>query len=205
MPRRRASPRILGGRHILAQFCIDIGLADCTSVSLYDHHNVVGEMSEDIAIQTGVHLDHLDDHCSLLLSHGFAHRREAFDDRWAYHRMIELLDGYIFIDVHYNRVPEVHVYQDDWMKQIREDCIVVGVTGDKGQVAQLLNKPAIIFDDRKENVLQVIDAVVATVAGRDTTGGGGIGGHAEVEMEPDIFPVPFWLLGASPDFWYRPS
>ena len=72
--------------------------------------------------------------------------------------MIELLDGYIFADIRYNHRPVVHVYQDNWVHEICERCIVIGVRGDTGQVAQLLNKPAIIFDDREDIVRQVIAA-----------------------------------------------
>ena len=149
---------VAGGRCIFDQFCNDTGLVQCNSVSLYDHPNVVDQMSKNTAIEVGVDLDHLVDHCSFLLSYGFSHRRDAFDDCRTCYPMIELLDGYIFTDIRHNQSSVVHVYQDSWMREICKRCIVIGVRGDKGQVAQLLNKPAIIFDDREDNVRQVIAA-----------------------------------------------
>ena len=71
---------IASGRYIFDQFCNDTGLVQCNSVSLYDHHNVVDQMSKNTAIEVGVDLDHLVDHCSFLLSYGFSHRRDLFAD-----------------------------------------------------------------------------------------------------------------------------
>ena len=44
----------------------------------------------------------------------------------------------------------VDVYRDDWMGPMGPKC--VGVKGDKGQVASLLRKPTILFDDKEDNV-----------------------------------------------------
>ena len=42
--------------------------------------------------------------------------------------------------------------------QCRKQCAIIGMTGDKGQAASLLGKPAILFDDKEDNVLQVLQA-----------------------------------------------
>ena len=100
----------------------------------------------------------MNDHCSILLSYGFAHRQEAFDANRKGYEMIALLDGYIFTDVLRNPVADISVYQDNWMRHLCEDCIVIGITGDKGQAAHILDKPCILFDDKEDNLLQVIQA-----------------------------------------------
>ena len=120
-------------------------------------------MSKDAAITVGVALDHLDSHCSILLSYGFTFRQKAFDTGCEYYPMIEELDGYIFTDTRYNDSAAVHVYQNSWMRDVcddkdRAEGVIIGMSGDKGQVAELLNTPAVIFDDREDNVLQVQEA-----------------------------------------------
>ena len=57
--------------------------------------------------------------------------------------MLAEMDGYIFTDDRYNESAAVDVYQDDWMTGDRDDkgrrqCTIIGVSGDKGQVAELL-------------------------------------------------------------------
>ena len=67
-----------------------------------------------------------------------------------YWPMIAELDGYIFCDVDVRHFTTVDVYRDDWMGPMGPKC--VGVKGDKGQVASLLRKPTILFDDKEDNV-----------------------------------------------------
>jgi hypothetical protein len=162
--RRNSDPvHISDGEDILQQFFADTGFNECVSVSLFDHHNVVDLMSWDTAATVGIALSHLRSHRSYLLSYGKAHRRTVFHRDNEYNPMIEELDGYIFTDTFYNRSSTVTVYQDDWMRDDYDDnghnqCTIIGVTGDKGQVARILNKPAILFDDREDNVDQVLQA-----------------------------------------------
>lgn len=163
MSRHRGSAYIASGEDIFHRFCADTGLANCASLSLFDHHNVVDEMSWDTAVNVGVALSHIDNHCSFLLSYGAAYRRMAFDENRDCFPMVAEMDGYIFTDVRCNASAAVHVYQDDWMTGVRDDrgrrkCAIIGVSGDKGQVAELFDKPAILFDDREDNVIQVLQA-----------------------------------------------
>ena len=75
------------------------------------------------------------------------HRRGVFDPRAPFAPMISECDGHIFTDVRHSHSQEVDVYREPWMQP---NCI--GVVGDKGQVAQLLRKPALLFDDKEENI-----------------------------------------------------
>ena len=57
------------------------------------------------------------------------------------------MDGIIFTDYGVGRRDTVEVYHDDWMPPT-----VIGVRGDKGQVAALFGQPCLLFDDKEENV-----------------------------------------------------
>lgn len=151
------------GASIFRRFCSDLDLEHCSTISVFDHHNVVDQFSEDEAISLGVALDHLHDHCSVLLSYGFSHRQEAFDSTKRFYPMINELDAYIFTDLRHNRRFGVEVYQDQWMRDTcrrmnKPQGLIIGMCGDKGQVAELLGKPIIFFDDKEENVVQVLQA-----------------------------------------------
>ena len=133
------------GQELLQQFCLESGITDSVSMTLFDHHNVVDEMSYDTAARVGVELSHLENHASILLSYGHRHRKATFDETRACFPMIAELDGYIFTDFRCNWNASVHVYQDDWMNEAyhdngRRQCAIIGVRGDKGQIAGLLSK-----------------------------------------------------------------
>ena len=87
---------ISSGRDILQDFLFDTGIDECSSISLFDYHNVIDEMKEDEAKKLGVDLDHLMDYRSVLLSHGHMHRRETFCQERAYFPMVVEMDGYVF-------------------------------------------------------------------------------------------------------------
>lgn len=189
---------------LLQQFCDETGVTNSASVSLFDHHNVIDEMDWDTAKKVGVALDHLKDHASVLLSYGHSHRREAFlDDRPCY-PMIAEMDGYIFTDVPQNSTNVVRVYQHDWMKNICNDrgyaqCAIIGVSGDKGQAASLLGKPAILFDDKEENIRQVLQA--------DERNAGclvRVGSNASRPIRWSAF-TPFWTAYAPPSVSMDPA
>ena len=162
MPRRQ-NVVVSSGRNILRQFCWDVGIDECASISLFDHHNVIDEMKENEAKKLGVDLDHLMDHRSVLLSYGHMHRRETFYQDRPYFPMVAEMDGYIFTDTTRGQTEKVAVYQHEWMRNVCDDkgyeqCTIIGMTGDKGQAASLLGKPAILFDDKEDNVCQVLQA-----------------------------------------------
>ena len=155
---------IWSGEPIFRRFCSDLDLQHCSTISVFDHHHVVDQLDEDEAISLGIALEHVDDHCSILLSYGFSHRQEAFDSTKRFYPMINELDAYVFADFRHNRSYGVAVYQDQWMKDTcrrmdkPQSLINIGMRGDKGQVAELLGKPIVFFDDKEENVLQVLQA-----------------------------------------------
>ena len=59
-------------------------------------------------------------------------------------------DGHIFTNIERNDSNQVEIYQEKWMRRDSPACI--GVKGDKGQIAQLLQKPVLIFDDKELNI-----------------------------------------------------
>ena len=145
-------PHIWRGESIFRRFCSDLDLQHCSTTSVFDHHNVVDQLSEVEAISLGVALEHVDDHCSILLSYGFSHRQEAFDSTKRFYPMINELDAYVFTDFRHNRRYGVAVYQDQWMKDTcrrmnKPQSLIIGMRGDKGQVAELLGNPKPAVND----------------------------------------------------------
>ena len=114
---------------------------------MLDHHGVIDTMSFDQACQTGVDLDHCDDVTTFMCSFGKRHRRDALSTSAAYHPMVAECDGHIFTDYREGYHCDVDVYREPWMES---NC--VGIRGDKGQVADLMRKPVLLFDDREENI-----------------------------------------------------
>ena len=115
---------------------------------MFDHHNVVDELEENKAKKLGVDLDHLVEHRSGLLSYRHMHRRETFCQERPHFPIVSEMDGYIFTDKRWGQSTEVRVYQHPWMRNVCDDkgyeqCAIIGMTGDKGQAASLLGKPAI--------------------------------------------------------------
>ena len=117
------------------------------AAALFDHHHVVDTLSRPEACTVGVELDHNEVVVSYLCSFGREHRQKPFFEDVPYRPMIAELDGFIFTDYRVGRRDRVDVYREPWMTP---SC--VGVSGDKGQVASLLRRPAILFDDKEDNV-----------------------------------------------------
>ena len=69
------------------------------------------------------------------------------DTSAAYHSMVAECDGHIFTDYREGYHRSVDVYREPWMAT---NCVVV--RGDKGQVAELMRKPVLLFDDNEENI-----------------------------------------------------
>ena len=118
-----------------------------TAAALFDHHHVVDTFSHREACTVGVELDRNPAVVSYLCSLGREHRQRAFLEDVPYRPMIAELDGFIFTDDRHGKGAYVDVYRERWMTP---NC--VETRGDKGQVASLLGRPAILFDDKEENV-----------------------------------------------------
>ena len=151
------------GGGLFHRFCQEVGVNECDSISLFDHHNVIDELRRNTAIKVGLDMDHFDEQCSVLLSYGHMHRRNVFSRENDWYPMVAEMDGYIFTDVRRGQSERVEVYQNSWMREIchergYEPNSIVGMTGDKGQAAYLLGRPVILFDDKEENVSQVLSA-----------------------------------------------
>ena len=82
-----------------------------------------------------------------MCSYGHEHRQRSLDPRNGYYPLVAECDGYIFTDHRAGFYGNVDVYRDPWMPL---NCI--GVRGDKGQAADLLKKPVLLFDDGEENI-----------------------------------------------------
>ena len=61
--------------------------------------------------------------------------------------MIQVCDGFIFVDKRRGPTDTVDVYREPWMAH-NTVCIV----GDKGQAAALLRKPTLLIDDKPRNI-----------------------------------------------------
>ena len=118
-----------------------------TAAALFDHHHVVDTLSHPEACTVGVELDHNPVVVSYLCSFSWKYRQRAFFEDVPYRPMISELDGFIFPDYRFGRDKDVDVYRERWMTP---NC--VRISGDKGQVASLLRRPAILFDDKEANV-----------------------------------------------------
>ena len=147
---RSVSVGIRHGNAVWNNFWSPLQHAD--TLGIFDKHHVLDTMWFDEAAYVGVELDHIEGMAGITCSRGRKWRQQLFapDAPWA--PMVAECEGYVFTDypVGYHR--DVDVYREDWMA---ENCI--GVRGDKGQVASLLRRPCILFDDREDNVQQLLD------------------------------------------------
>ena len=140
---------IRGGNNVWNEFlqATQSCRSSITAAALFDHHHVVDTLSHLEACTVGVELDHNPMVVSYLCSFGWKYRQEAFFEDVPYRPMIAELDGFIFTDYRFGRNADVDVYRERWMTP---NC--VRISGDKGQVASLLRRPAILFDDKEANV-----------------------------------------------------
>ena len=140
---------IRSGGGIWREFCSVSGASHAPSgiVAMLDHHGVIDTMSFDEACQTGVDFDHCDALTTFMCSFGRRHRQDALSVDAAYHPMVAECDGCIFTDYREGYHRDVDVYREPWMGP---RC--VGIRGDKGQVADLMRKPVLLFDDNEENI-----------------------------------------------------
>ena len=147
-PRERL---IRSGRGTWREFCeaINLDYDPDGVVALFDKHHVVDTLSFEEAVNTGVYMDHLEGVTTLLCSYGKSHRRETFDRDQPWSPMVNECDGHIFTDMREGH-PMVDVYREPWMS---DTC--VAIRGDKGQAAQLLGKPVLLFDDDVANIASV--------------------------------------------------
>ena len=142
--------RISSGAEIWNEFVGSTGLDRANAVALFDQHDVIDTLSHDEAEDIGVEIDSLVGIRSYLCSYGKRHRQDSNDDRNSWGVFVAEMDGMIFTDhrqAHERYRNQVIIYRSDWMNNT---CI--GVTGDKGQVAELMNKPVLLFDDKESNI-----------------------------------------------------
>ena len=126
---------------------------------ILDYHNVVDTMSFDEAADLGTQLDSIGSTQIILCSYAKDNDRRTavFNDTLLWAPLIHECDGYVFTDYPTSRHLSVDVYQDAWMidlarERFRDPSMCIGVRGDKGQVAALIGKPCILFDDQEDNI-----------------------------------------------------
>ena len=114
--------------------------------NMFDKHGVVDIMTREESIDVGVQFSHMENACNVLCSFGSGFRQSTFY-RHPWLPFIAELDGYCFVDSKWSSRSPVVCYQEPWMSER-----TIGCTGTKGEFAQLLQKPALLFDDRIENL-----------------------------------------------------
>ena len=126
---------------------------------ILDYHDVVDTMSFDEAADLGTQLDSIGSTQIILCSYAKDNDRRTavFNDTLLWAPLIHECDGYVFTDYPTSRHLSVDVYQDAWMidlarERFRDPSMCIGVRGDKGQVAALIGKPCIMFDDQEDNI-----------------------------------------------------
>ena len=138
---------IVRGKHIWSEFYWAAGLSNANTVALLDKHWVVDTLCERNAIRTGIKLEFLPGIRTVLLSYGRDHRKATFKRDEPWYPLINNMHGYIFTDYRECWRNTVEVYRENWMGM---NCIAI--RGDKGQAAELLNKPSLLFDDKEDNI-----------------------------------------------------
>ena len=134
------------GNEIWREFRSSTGLdSDNVKVAaMFDLHDVVNTMTFDEACDTGVDLEFIDEVATFLCSKGKNGRPNTFLRSNTFSPMINECDGHIFTDYTTGHHRNVDIYKEPWMPT---RCI--GVKGDKGQIASLMRKPVLLFDDRR--------------------------------------------------------
>ena len=143
------------GHNVLQEWisvtCVDH--CDVRAIAIFDKHDVVDTLGHQESVNTIVDLDHIPGLCTLICSFGHRFRRKTFWADNTYAPFIQGVDGVIFTDVRKNGCREVRIYREQWMHPR-----IICVDGDKGQVAALLGRPVVLFDDKEDNAQQVIAA-----------------------------------------------
>ena len=115
--------------------------------ALFDMHDVVDTLDKDQAIDVGVDLDHLDTIGTVICSFGKSHRHDVFDLNAEWCAFVAEMDGVVFTDYRWSWHDKVDIY-----REIGMNARTICVRGDKGQVASLLNRPCLLFDDKEDNI-----------------------------------------------------
>lgn len=138
---------IFRGQRIWDESCKAASIASANTVVLFDKHDVVDTLNNQQAIQAGEAIDYMPGIRSVLLSYGRDNRKGSFNPAERWRPYISCLDGYISTDYPDCWLNNVEAYGENWMPL---HCIAI--RGDKGQAAELLGKPALLFDDKEHNV-----------------------------------------------------
>ena len=150
---------IRSGHKVWNEFLQATGINVANTVALFDKHDVIDTLNREEAIESGCDLEHGVGVRNLVCSYGTCHRKETFDKNKVWYPFVNEMDGFIFTDQrkaegrYYN---QINIYREDWM-----GITCIGVKGDKGQVAELIGKPVVLFDDKEENIRLLRDRSTA--------------------------------------------
>ena len=142
--------RVRGIRHgneLWREWCTIVRFDSAAVVSLFDQHGVVDCLTHSVACDVGTDLEHLAGVRNLLCSYGHKHCHHALDKSQAWAPMVYSFDGQVFTS--YNVGLHRHV---DVSRDPGHLLTAIRIRGDKTAISNLLGKPAILFDDKVDNV-----------------------------------------------------
>ena len=147
---------IRNGGNIWREWLHVTGNTPSKTLICIDKHRAVDDFSVDEAVDVGAEFDHMDEICAFICSfskprgRGLAHRTNTFEEEAPWDQFIQQIGGVVFTDRPVSHDRYVEIYRSEWMGPR-----VIGFNGDKGQVAALMTRPTLIFDDKKENITLV--------------------------------------------------
>ena len=142
------APWIQRGYPIWRNWYANIHATSTVAAAMFDYHETVDEFGREEAIESGVVLEHMDMVTKIICSYGFDKRTQIMDKTLPHYPFVCEMDGAVFTDFRErNRKEYVNVYREHWMPWW---CIAI--EGDKGDVAALLRKPTLLFDDKEFNI-----------------------------------------------------
>ena len=147
IPQKAPSIDIDGGYELWREFLEASNMRYWRCAAALDLHNVIDTLTWDQASHIGIHIDHNHHLGGLMLSKGRQYREGCLNADHAYWPLVDQLDGFIFTDYDKGRHNTVRIYRDTWMMPD-----TIAVKGDKGQIAQLLGIPCLLFDDKWQNI-----------------------------------------------------
>ena len=143
-PRYQQALYVRRGRREWNEFVDATGIEDYPVIAAFDMHDVIDTLTHDQSMELGVDLEH--GYVPFgLMSKGKKHNDEVWDCRQK--PFIYESDFIVFTRQSCNEYNGVDVYREsNWP----DNCI--RISGDKGSISRLLDRPVLLFDDKEENI-----------------------------------------------------
>jgi hypothetical protein len=132
---------------ILEEWKENVGFKHFGFLVYLDFHDVIDTLTVEQGIDLGIELDHMMHVGSFVLSYGNAHRKGIWDKDAPWAACVAEMDGVIFTDERLGYDGYIDIYRESWFPPN-----TIAVRGSKAQIARALNRPALLFDDKEENV-----------------------------------------------------